>query len=65
MVRQALGRQVLLWDVAYGKYAGRVTARITIGSKGDLGAALIRAGLARPYDGGARGSWCSDAPGGA
>lgn len=65
VIRQALGQQVLLWDVAYGKYAGRVTARITLPDAGDLGLALVSAGLARAYDGGARASWCPPAPGGA
>jgi len=48
---------VLLHGVESGKFAGRVLARIeTVG--GDAGGALVAAGLARAYDGGARGGWC-------
>ncbi len=64
VIHQALGRQVQLWEVAYGKYAGRVTARITLEDGTDLSAYLVSAGLARPYDGGVRGSWCPPVPGG-
>ncbi len=47
--------EAMLRDVAYGKYAGRVVARIeTAGS--DLGEALVAEGLAIN---GARGAWCA------
>jgi micrococcal nuclease len=49
-----LGQQIQMWEIGYGKYAGRITARVTLGNGQDLGADLIHAGLARPYDGGAR-----------
>ena len=49
---------VRLRDIAYGKYAGRVLARVETAQGQDLGAALVRAGLARPYAGGRRASWC-------
>ena len=65
VVKQALGKQVQMWDIGYGKYAGRVTARITLPDGADLGADLINAGLARPYDGAARGSWCETTANGA
>jgi endonuclease YncB( thermonuclease family) len=44
--------------IQYGKYAGRVLARVETDDGEDLAAMLIAAGLARPYDGGKRGSWC-------
>lgn len=49
---------VLLRDVRYGKYAGRVLARVETAAGEDLGGMLIGAGLARPYAGQARASWC-------
>lgn len=49
---------VSLRDIAYDKYGGRVVARLGDPSGRDLGTALVAAGLARPYDGGKRGSWC-------
>ena len=62
---RVLGRSVMLWDVEYGKYAGRVTARITLADGTDLAAELGQDGFARPYDGGTRGSWCPEPDGGA
>ena len=52
------GRQVILRDIQYGKYAGRVVARIQTPDGDDLADALIAAGLGRPYDGAARAPWC-------
>lgn len=52
------GAAVTLHDIQYGKFAGRVVARMEIAGTGDLGAALITAGLARPYSGGRRQTWC-------
>lgn len=49
---------VRLREVRYGKYARRVVARVETAAGLDLGAALLAAGLARPYDGGRRPSWC-------
>jgi endonuclease YncB( thermonuclease family) len=51
-------RPVTLSDVQLGKYAGRVVARVTTADGEDVAAALIAAGLARAYDGGARSGWC-------
>ena len=65
VVRRVLGQEVLLWDIAYGKYAGGVTARVTTTGEDDLGEVLILAGLARAYDGGARQPWCPEAADGA
>lgn len=60
----ASGR-VSLSQVGGDKYFGRVVATVTVSDPGeafpptDVGAALVAAGLARPYDGRARGSWCA------
>ena len=48
---------IALHNVARGKYAGRVVARLTVDGR-DLAQALINAGLGRPYDGGRRKGWC-------
>ncbi len=52
------GRQVLLRDIQYGKYAGRVVARIQTPDGEDRTAALIAAGLGHAYDGARRAPWC-------
>ncbi len=52
---------VRLWEVRYGKYAGRVLARVETLDGTDLGRDLVAAGLARPYDGRRRASWCEAA----
>ena len=52
---------VRLRDIRYGKYAGRVLARVETAAGEDLGRGLIAAGLARPYAGRARASWCEEA----
>ncbi len=49
---------VRLRDVRYGKFAGRVLARVETLDGMDLGEGLLAAGLARPYDGRRRASWC-------
>lgn len=54
------GRDVRLSAVRYDKYGGRVDATVRDGG-GDVGAALVAAGLARPYHGGHRGGWCEAA----
>jgi len=53
--------QVVLRDVRYGKFAGRVLARVETPRGEDLAGGLISAGLARPYSGRRRQSWCVDA----
>lgn len=55
------GGAVTLTDVRYGKFAGRVVARVATPAGKDLGAALMQAGLARSYNGGGRASWCGNA----
>ena len=49
---------VQLYDITYGKYAGRILARVETADGEDLGRALLAAGLARPYAGGRRAPWC-------
>ncbi|MGE5145120.1 MAG: thermonuclease family protein [Candidatus Eiseniibacteriota bacterium] len=51
-------RAVELRDVQFGKYAGRVVARVVTEKGEDVAGALIAAGLARPYGGGTRRRWC-------
>ena len=53
-----LGAEVVLHEVRWGKYAGRVLARVTTAAGTDLAAALLSAGHARPYAGGRRAGWC-------
>ncbi len=50
--------EIRLREVRYGKFAGRVLARVETLDGTDLGQGLIAAGLARPYDGRRRASWC-------
>lgn len=47
-----------LYDVRFGKYAGRVVARVETVGGVDLASALIDAGLALPYENGPRPDWC-------
>ena len=51
-----------LTEVGYDKYGTRVVARIVDGRSADLGATLVREGLARPYAGGKRLGWCDSGP---
>ena len=60
LVKRIEGGEVRLSSVHYDKYGGRVDA-VVRDSRGDVGAALIAAGLARPYSGGHRGGWCQSA----
>lgn len=46
----------------HDKYAGRIVAEVTVmrdGKRLSLAAELLKAGLARAYDGGRRAAWCS------
>lgn len=52
------GGEVTLRDVRFGKYAGRVVARVITSAGADLGAELVREGLGRVYGGGRRKGWC-------
>lgn len=60
LIHRIEGAQVRLSQVHYDKYGGRVDATVR-DSSGDVGAALIAAGLARPYHGGRRSGWCEAA----
>lgn len=48
----------ILKNVSYGKYAGRVLGDIERSNGESLSQLLINQGLARPYKGGKRSSWC-------
>ena len=62
VMQRVLGRGkdqfVQLRDLRHDKYAGRVLARVLSSSGEDLGAALLAAGLARPYKERKRRQWC-------
>jgi len=50
--------QVRLRNIRYGKFAGRVLADLETDDGQDPQQILLRKGLARPYDGATRTSWC-------
>jgi endonuclease YncB( thermonuclease family) len=51
--------QVRLTEVEGDKYYGRVEADVATVPDGlNLSEAMLKSGLARPYDGGRRGDWC-------
>lgn len=50
---------VTLYDVRNDKYAGRALARVMTADGTDVGKELIRQGLARPYSGAAKQTWCA------
>lgn len=52
---------VILRRIEGDKYFGRVVADVAATGGADLGAMLVRRGLARVYDGGARSPWCPEA----
>jgi endonuclease YncB( thermonuclease family) len=54
----AAGGRVVLRNIQYGKYAGRVVARVETPDGGDFSDALLKAGLGRHYDGRRRTSGC-------
>jgi endonuclease YncB( thermonuclease family) len=53
------GRDVVLHDIRFEKYAGRVMSRVETDSGEDLGALLAREGLVRAYKGNKRAGWCT------
>jgi len=59
---QLAGGTITLSNIAYDKYGGRVDANVANAAGVDLGAAMLKAGLAHPYDGsGPRADWCPTA----
>ncbi len=52
------GAKVRLSQIEQDKYGGRAVARIADAKGRDVSAALIKAKLAKPYDGGRKASWC-------
>lgn len=58
--RRIAGATVRLSAIRHDKYGGRVDAEVQ-DRQGDVGKALIATGLARPYRGGRRQSWCRTA----
>jgi endonuclease YncB( thermonuclease family) len=53
------GGRVQLSDIRFGKYAGRVVARVLTADGRDVAAVLLAENLVRPYDGGPRLGWCA------
>lgn len=58
LAQAAEATPVTLHDVETDKYGGRVRADLRDAQGVSLSHRLIAAGLARPYDGGRRASWC-------
>jgi len=58
----ATAGRVILRNIKYGKYAGRVVARVETPDGRDFSDALLSAGLVRAYDGRRRESWCEASP---
>jgi endonuclease YncB( thermonuclease family) len=61
--RTALGNiladgQIRVLHIGPDKYNGRIVADAATARTPDVSAALLRSGLARPYDGGRRANWC-------
>lgn len=60
LLRRTLHESAIsLSDIRFGKYAGRVIARVRTADGRDLSDVLQRAHLARAYNGRKRQSWCS------
>jgi endonuclease YncB( thermonuclease family) len=53
------GPAVTLFEIQNDKYAERVRARVVNAQGVDVGRTLVDRGLARPYDGGTRQTWCT------
>lgn len=52
------GTVVDLQNIKDDKYLGRINANVILSDGRDIGKILIDSGLARPYSGGKRRSWC-------
>ena len=58
IISMTAGGIVVLRQIHYGKYAGRVVARVHSRDDKDFSKALLQAGLGRHYKGRRRASWC-------
>lgn len=52
------GQKVTLTNLRHDKYGGRVLGEVRLSDGRDLAEMLVKANLARAYDGGARQGWC-------
>ncbi len=52
---------VTIFNIGPDKYNGRVVADVATRSTPNVSAALLASGLARAYDGGHKGGWCTSA----
>ena len=59
LARRIEGGEVKLTSVRYDKYGGRIDAAVA-DAGGDVARAMLKAHMARPYEGGRRASWCED-----
>lgn len=57
-VAKLSNKKVTIKNIQQDKYGGRIVADVYIGSE-SFGDTMIRAGLARAYDGRTKKSWCS------
>lgn len=55
---QVSGKSLILKNIHYGKYAGRILANVELENGKDLTQLIIQYGFGRPYQGGQRTSWC-------
>lgn len=56
------GRQVMLSDIAFEKYGGRMLGRLRTQAGVDAAQSLVAQGLAHAYDGGTKQGWCAARP---
>ncbi len=56
------GQDVMLYDVQFEKYGGRVLGTIKTKDGTDASQNLVAKGFARPYSGKTKESWCSSSP---
>lgn len=59
MRRLLEGKTVMLHNVKYEKYGGRLLADVTTESGVNAAAHMVSKGLAKPYGGGTKESWCT------
>lgn len=56
--KKFIGKQVLLYSIKLGKYAGRIVAKVLNNEGNDLSEALMENKLAYLYEGGTKRNWC-------